>query len=60
MILIWLEASNRPHCEKPVFAVSDQVRHKLDCAETDDGQRVEISNIGCREIILFMLPKQWR
>ena len=23
MILIWLEASDRPYCEKTVFAVSD-------------------------------------
>ena len=28
---------------KPVFRVSDQVRHKPDCTVTEDGYRLEIS-----------------
>ena len=31
---------------KPVFGVSDQVGHKLGCATKEDGQRLEISNLG--------------
>ena len=31
---------------KPVFGVSDQVRHEPDCAVTEDGQRLEIMNLG--------------
>ena len=37
---------------KPVFAVSDQVRHKLYCTATKDGQRLEISDIGSGGIVL--------
>ena len=29
---------------KPVFGVSDQVRHKLGCATTEDGYRPELSD----------------
>ena len=29
--------SNEPRCEKPVFGVSDQVRHKPDWTVTEDG-----------------------
>ena len=29
---------------KPVFGVSDQVRHKLGCATTEDGYKPEISD----------------
>ena len=31
---------------KPVLGVSDQVRHKLGCAVTEDGKRLEISHIA--------------
>ena len=31
---------------KPVFGVSDQVRHKSGCTITEDGQRLEISALG--------------
>ena len=39
---------------KPVFGVSDQVRHKvkLDCTATEEGYRLEISYIGSRGIVL--------
>ena len=37
---------------KRVFEVSDQVRHKPGCAATEDGQRLEISDVGSRGIVL--------
>ena len=37
---------------KPVFGVSDQVRYKPGCTATEDGQRLEISDLGSRGIVL--------
>ena len=37
---------------KPVFGVSDQVRHKPGCTVSEDGQRLEISDLGSRGIVL--------
>ena len=37
---------------KPVFGVSDQVRHKPVCTATEDGERLEISDVGSRGIEL--------
>ena len=37
---------------KPVFGVSDQVRHKPGCTTTEDGQRLEILDLGSRGIVL--------
>ena len=37
---------------KPVFGVSDQVPHKLACTATEDGKRLEISDLGSRGIVL--------
>ena len=37
---------------KPVFGVSDQVRHKPGCTATEDGWRLEISDLGSRGIVL--------
>ena len=34
---------------KPVFEVSCQVRHKPGCTATEDGQRLEISDLGSYE-----------
>ena len=45
---------------KPVFGVSDQVRHKPGCAATGDGLSFEISDLWSRGIVLSMLRKQWR
>ena len=45
---------------KPVLAVSDQVRHKLGCTATEDGSRLEISDLGSRGIVLSMKRKQRR
>ena len=39
---------------KPVFGVSDQVRHKPVCTVTEDGQSIEISYLGSREIVLYI------
>ena len=35
---------------KPVFGVSDQVRHKPGCTTTEDAERLEISDLGSRGI----------
>ena len=37
---------------KPVFGVSDQVPHKPGCTATEDGWRLEISDLDRREIVL--------
>ena len=37
---------------KPVFGVSDQVRYKPGCTTTEDGRRLEISELGSRGIVL--------
>ena len=37
---------------KPVFGVFDQVRHKPGCTATEDGKRLEISDLGNRGIVL--------
>ena len=41
---------------KPVFGVSDQVQHKLGCTTTEDGKRLEISDLGNRGIALSHIP----
>ena len=38
---------------KPVFGVSDQVRHKPGCTATEDGWTLEISDLGGRGIVLY-------
>ena len=37
---------------KPVFGVSDQVPHKPGCKAIEDGERLEISDLGSRGIVL--------
>ena len=37
---------------KPVFGVSDQVQHKPGSAVTENAQRLEISDLGSRGIVL--------
>ena len=37
---------------KPVFGVFDQVRHKPGCTTTEDGLRLEISDLDSRGIVL--------
>ena len=41
-----------PRCEKQVFGVSDQVRRKPGCTATEDGKRLEISDLESRGIVL--------
>ena len=41
-----------PLVRKPVFGVSDQVRHKPGFTATEDGQRLEIADMGNRGIVL--------
>ena len=41
-----------PRCEKTGLRVFDQVPHKPGCTATEDGQRLEISGIGRRGIVL--------
>ena len=38
---------------KPVFGVSDQVRHKPSCATTENGKRFEILDLDRRGIVLY-------
>ena len=42
---------------KPVFRVSDLVRHKQGCAVTEDGYRLEISDLGSRGIFNYPYSK---
>ena len=46
--------------KKPVFVVSDKVQHKPGCTATEDGLRLEISDLGSRGIVLCMWQKQRR
>ena len=39
---------------KPVFRVSDQVRHKPGYTATEDSQKLEILYLGSRGIVLAM------
>ena len=43
---------NEPRREKTNILVSDLVRHKPGCTATEDGQRLEISDLESRGIIL--------
>ena len=47
-----LSSYSEPCCEKKVLEVSDLVRHKPGCAVTEDGQSLEISDLGSRVIAL--------
>ena len=54
----WWQSHKSPYrsfvLRKPVFGVSDQIRQKLHCAVTEDGQRFEISDLGSKGIVLAM------
>ena len=45
---------------KPVFGFSDLVRHKPGCTATEDGYRLEISDLGSRGIVVSVKRKQRR
>ena len=38
---------------KPVFRVPDQAQHKPGCSATEDGQRLEISDLSSRGILYY-------
>ena len=38
---------------KPVFGVSDQVRHKAGCTAIKDGEMLEISDLGSQGIVYY-------
>ena len=54
----YIYRSYDPHQEKSAFRISDQVQHKLDRTTTENGQQLEISDLGSREIVLSMKCKQ--
>ena len=63
LYIAWAGLCNILHelvMRKPVLGVSDQVRHKLGCTAIVDGQRLEISDLDRRGIVLSMQRKQRR
>ena len=46
------EETNELRHEKTNVLVSDLVRHKPGCTATEDGWRLEISDLGSRGIVL--------
>ena len=36
---------------KPVFRTSDKDRLKTGCTTAEDGQRLEISDLGCKRVV---------
>ena len=49
-----------PHHEKTNILVFDMVQHKPGCTATEDGNRLEISYLGRRGIVLSVKRKQRR
>ena len=49
-----IENVNEPRHEKTSILVSDRVRHKPGCTATEDGLRLEISDLESRGIVLSM------
>ena len=57
----WLKVCHLSRdARKPVFGISDQVRHKPVCAVSENGKKLEISDLGRREIVLSKWRKQRR
>ena len=54
IILLFFHKTYEPLHEKTNFLVSDLFRHKPDCTATEDGKRLEISDLESREILLSM------
>ena len=46
--------------KKHVFGVSDQVRHKPGCMDTEHGERLDILDLGSRAIILIIRLSELR
>ena len=51
---LYAEITFEPQHEKTNILVSDLVRHKPGCTAIEDGQRLGISDLGSREIVLSM------
>ena len=51
---IYAQITFEPHHEKTNILVSDLVRHKPGCTAIEDGQRLGISDLGSRGIVLSM------
>ena len=51
---VWTQKHLRCVTRKPVFGVSNQIRHKLSCTATKDDMRLEILDVGCRGIVVSM------
>ena len=49
---IYAHITFEPHHEKTNILVSDQVRHKPCCTAIEDDQRLGISDLGSRGIVL--------
>ena len=45
---------NEPRHEKTNILVSDKVRYKPDYTATEDGKKLEISDLGSRGIVLSL------
>ena len=43
---------------KPVFKICNQIRYNLGCAATEDGKRLEISDLGSNRIAPYIYRKQ--
>ena len=43
---------------KPVFEVAGQFCHKPGCTATEDGEKLEIFDLGSKGIVLFLKQKQ--
>ena len=54
------EETNEPRHEKTNVLVSDLVRHKPGCTATEDGQRLEISDLESRGDRTIYVAKQRR
>ena len=56
IVHVWMKPlihfTNEPRHEKSNNLGSDQVRHKPGCTVTEDGQRLEISDLESRGIVL--------
>ena len=58
VLMVWLIYELRH--EKTNVLVSDLVRHKPGCTATEDGYRLEFSDLESKEIALSILRKQRR
>ena len=60
LLMLVGQLSFEPRHEKTNILVSELVRHKPCCTATEDGKRLEISDLESRGIVLAMKRKQRR